>query len=177
MHTRTSSPLIAAMALLLASCGPATSGARTGGAPADFTLEDIDGDRVHLSDYLGHEVILINFWATWCGPCAGELTHLQRIYEEYEDSGFVVLAVSMDGPESIAAVAPFARRHGLSFPVLLDEETAVVGMLNPKRAAPYSVLIGRDGTIMSANEGFSAGDEVALEAMIRRQLSGSVHER
>jgi peroxiredoxin len=177
MHTRTSSLIVAALAGWLVSCGPATGGTGASGSPSDFTLEDIDGDRVHLSDYLGDEVILINFWATWCSPCAGELAHLQRMYEDYRDSGFVVLAVSMDGPESIAEVAPFARRHGLSFPVLLDEETSVVSMLNPKRAAPYNVLIGRDGTIVSAKEGFSAGDEIALEESIKRHLSGSARER
>ena len=164
---------IVTMAMVLSACGAAARGTQTGGTPADFSLQDINGKRVHLSDFLGDKVILVNFWATWCGPCAGELPHLQRIYQEHRDEGLVVLAVSMDGPDSIAAVAPFARRHKLQFPVLLDQETTVVGMLNPKRAAPFNLLIGRDGTIVSTKEGFSAGDEIALETEIVQELSRS----
>ncbi len=163
--------LAAIAALALMSCGGAQSGGQSAGSRApDFALQDIDGRTVRLSDHLGKNVILINFWATWCGPCLGEHPHLQRIYEEYKDRGFVVLAISMDGPESIAEVAPHAHRYGLTFPVLLDSETRVVGLLNPKRAAPFNVLIGRDGTIVSADEGYSAGDEIELEAAIKNLL-------
>ena len=157
-------------ALLAGACGGAQSGARSGGKAADFTLRDIDGRWVRLSDHLGKDVVLINFWATWCSPCAGELPHLQRLYDTYKDQGFVVLAVAMDGPESLAEVAPAARRYGLTFPVLLDEETRVVGMLNPRRAAPFNMLIGRDGTVLVTKEGYSAGDELALEDEIQKHL-------
>jgi len=155
----------------LASCGGAQSGGgRNGSRAPDFALDDIKGRRVRLSDHLGKDVILINFWATWCGPCVGEHPHLQRLYDSYKDQGFVVLAVSMDGPESIAEVAPHASRYGLTFPVLLDTETRVVGLLNPKRAAPFNVLIARDGTIVTTHEGYSAGDEITLEAEIKKLL-------
>ena len=162
----------AALGLIaLIGCGAAQhGGAENGGTPPDFALEDLDGDVVRLSDHLGEDVVLINFWATWCGPCAGELPHLQRLYEAYEDEGFVVLGIAIDGPESIAEVAPMAHRYGLTFPVLLDDETRVVGLLNPRRAAPYNVLIDRKGRIVSAEEGYSPGDERALERMLRGLL-------
>jgi peroxiredoxin len=139
---------------------------RVSGQAADFTLRDIDGRTVRLSDYRG-QVVLVNFWATWCVPCAAELPHLQRFYEKYRDQGFVVLAISMDGPESSAEVAPRARRYGLTFPVLLDEETRVVGVYNPKRTAPFTVMIGRDGAVARTREGYTAGDEIAVEAEIQ----------
>lgn len=160
------------LCLAAASCAAPQVG---GGSPApgrqnDFALRDIEGRTVRLSDYPG-KVVLLNFWATWCVPCAAELPHLQRLYEAYRDQGLVVLAISMDGPESIANVGPQARRYGLGFPVLLDEETRVVGIYNPKGAAPFTVMIGRDGAIAKTREGYSAGDEVAIEADIRALLA------
>jgi len=121
---------------------------------------------VRLSDYHG-QVVLLNFWATWCVPCAAELPHLEQLYGKYGARGFVVLAISMDGPESSAEVGPRARRYGLTFPVLVDEETRVVGTYNPKRAAPFTVFIDRNGNLAKTREGYHAGDEVAIEADIR----------
>ena len=140
----------------------------TVGAPAsDFTLRDTDGKQVHLSDYLGKDVIFIDFWATWCVPCEAELPHLESLYKQYKEKGFVVLGIAMDGPETIAQVGPFAQRYNLSFPVLLDEETKVVNVYNPKRTAPLSVLVDRKGQIARVRSGFSAGDEKLIEEDVR----------
>ncbi len=157
------------VAALLAACGPSTpaprdatstnaDGPTAGAAASDFTLRDVDGKDVRLSDYAG-KVVLIDFWATWCTPCQAELPHLQELYDQYKDKGFVVLAVSMDGPETLANVAPFARQNNLTFPMLLDEDTKVVAVYNPKRTAPLSVLVDRKGRIARARAGFNAGDE------------------
>ncbi len=144
-----------------ASSPPRTQTEPTGqGAQAsDFTLRDTDGKTVRLSDYLGKEVVLIDFWATWCVPCEAELPHLEKLYQTHKDKGFVVLGVAMDGPETIAQVGPFTRRYDLHFPVLLDEETKVVGVYNPKRTAPLSILIDRQGRVSRIRSGFNAGDE------------------
>jgi peroxiredoxin len=169
-HLRGIASLLWLVTFCVGGCGGAqTGGPATGYAP-DFTLPDIAGRWVRLSDHLGKDVVLINFWATWCAPCASELPHLERLYQTYKGQGFVILGVAMDGPESVAEVAPQARRYGLTYPVLLDEETRVVGVLNPRRAAPYNVLIGRDGSIVSTKEGYSAGDEIALEAAVQKHL-------
>jgi peroxiredoxin len=162
-----------ALALFLLACGggSAAGGGHTSGArPADFALRSIDGQTVRLSDHLGKDVVLISFWATWCSPCAAEMPHLERIWRAYREQGFVVLAVSMDGPETIADVAPKVRQNGFTFPVLLDEETRVVGALNPGRAAPLTILIGRDGVITAVHEGYTAGAERALEDEIKKLL-------
>lgn len=139
-------------------------------ATGDFSLRDTRGKTIRLSDYLGKKVILLNFWATWCIPCAAELPHLQRLYAELEDEGLVILGISMDGPESVANVGSWVRRYSLSFPVLLDEETRVVGKYNPKRAAPFNVLFGLDGSVVKTREGFTAGDEAEIEADVRALL-------
>jgi peroxiredoxin len=159
---------LASLALALVAC--ATGGARSAGsvateshvigAPAtDFNLRDVDGKNVQLSDYLGKNVVLLDFWATWCVPCGAELPHLEALYQEKKDKGLVVLGIAMDGPETVAQVGPFARRYNLSFPVLLDEETRVVGVYNPKRTAPLNVLIDRKGQIARVRSGYNAGDE------------------
>jgi peroxiredoxin len=165
--------LVTVLATVLASgltaCGGSQAGS-TSGRAADFALRDTAGRTVRLSDYPG-QVVLLNFWATWCVPCAAELPHLQRLYEQYRDRGLVVLAISMDGPETSASVDSHARRYGLTFPVLLDQETRVVGVYNPKRTAPFTVMIGRDGAVAGTREGYTAGDEIAVEADIEALIA------
>jgi peroxiredoxin len=145
----------------------ATESKVVGGAATDFTLRDTEGRTVHLSDFLNRDVVLIDFWATWCVPCEAELPHLESLYKNYKDHGFVVLGIAMDGPETIAQVGPFAQRYNLSFPVLLDEETKVVAVYNPKRTAPLSLLIDRKGQIARVRQGFNAGDEKLIEEDVR----------
>lgn len=169
--------LILALGLVSLTCAaPQTGGSAAPGRASDFALRDTEGRTVRLSDHRG-KVVLLNFWATWCTPCAAELPHLQRLYETYADQGLVILAISMDGPETVANVIPHARRYGLTFPVLLDEETRVVGMYNPKRAAPFNVLVGRDGVVEMTREGYSAGDEIAMEADVQALLDGRTQRR
>jgi peroxiredoxin len=150
---------------------PAAPAASSGGSVAeDFSLRDVDGKTVSLSDFAG-KVVLIDFWATWCVPCNAELPHLEQLYETYKDKGFVVLAVSMDGPETIASVPGFARRNGMTFPVLLDEETRVTASLNPKRSAPLSILIDQKSRVVRTREGYSAGDENLIEKDVKDALA------
>ncbi len=172
---RLASPALLSVALL-ASCattagsGPAASAeATTGSRATDFTLRDVEGRDVRLSDYAG-KVVLIDFWATWCVPCEAAIPHLQEMYEAHKDEGFVILGVAMDGPESVALVPPFVRRYGLTFPVLLDEETRVVSIYNPKRTAPLQVFIDREGRVAKVRQGYSAGDEKFVEEDVVRLL-------
>jgi len=138
---------------------------------ADFTLETIDGKTVSLSDYVGNSVVLLDFWATWCEPCLQAMPHLNEIYRKHQKSGFVLLSISMDGPDTVAEVRSYARRQNLSFPILLDEESRAVSLYNPRRSAPYAVLIARDGSILHRRDGFRSGDEVAIEAEVVEALS------
>jgi peroxiredoxin len=158
------SDLLAILAIVAFISGCATSG--TGQRARDFSLRDLDGQTVRLSDHLGKDVVLISFWATWCVPCLAELPHFDRIYREQRDKGFVVLAISMDGPESVAEVAPTVRRLNLSFPVLLDEETRVVASHNPHRDAPFTIIIDRKGNVVYSRPGYAPGDEALVEKKI-----------
>ena len=136
----------------------------------DFELETLEGDAVRLSDYLGKEVILIDFWATFCDPCLAAFPHLNQLYKKYQKEGFVILAVSVDGPESVSNVRAVTRRHHLEFPVLLDQESSVVA-LYPKSSAPFSILIDRNGKIVKQKEGFTPTDIPLLEAAIELALA------
>jgi peroxiredoxin len=174
-------PLVA----LLAACssGGATPGSTSAGSNTankdkadtedsnapDFTLTDVEGKSVSLSDHLGNRVILIDFWATWCKPCIAEMAHLQKMYDSKKDK-LVILAVSMDASETEAQVAPTVKSKGWTFPVLLDPETRVVSLYNPRRAAPYTVLIDRHGKIVKKREGYNPGDEAEIEKDIEAAM-------
>lgn len=132
----------------------------------DFELETLDGDMVRLSEVVGKKVILLDFWATFCDPCLLAMPHLNDLYKKYEDQGFVILGVNIDGPESLSRVRSEVRKMGLDFPILLDPETHALALYNPKTSAPFSLLIDREGNIVKKKEGFSPSDVPALEKAI-----------
>lgn len=174
---------VALSCLVTVSCGPAAStgpGAQEGEGSAkpssgpkapDFSLPSLDGKTVQLSEYIGKNVVLINFWSTTCDPCMVEMPHFVELYKRHKDKGFVVLAISLDGPESRAQVSSVVHDKEMIFPVLLDEETTVVARYNPKRELPYSVIIGRDGSIVHKRAGYNPGDEKSLTAEVEKALA------
>ena len=124
----------------------------TGGCPAnapaanlDFTLKDMNGAEVKLASLKG-KVVLLNFWATWCGPCLMEMPSFVKIQEEYKDKGFQAIGVSVDdAPE---ALAPFATQHKINYPLLVGQErediqTAYGGIFG----IPISFIISREGKV------------------------------
>lgn len=129
------------------------------GAPApDFTLTDVAGNDITLSELKG-QVVLINFWATWCGPCRVEMPALQRRYEAFKDQGFTVLAVNFDEPAT--DVSAFAQSLNLTFTVLLDPG-GVVNELYHMRGYPSSFIVDRSGVIKQLHIGL----------MTEKQLDG-----
>jgi peroxiredoxin len=112
----------------------------------EFTLPDINGKKVSLSDFKG-KVILLNFWATWCGPCTGEMPSLNNLYAAFKNEGFVVLAVSIDPSER--AVQSFVSAKGITFPVLMDPDKEAYFDLYAVFALPTSFLIDRKGMIVA----------------------------
>ncbi|HEV8549589.1 MAG TPA: TlpA disulfide reductase family protein [Polyangiaceae bacterium] len=149
-----------------AAPGP-TAGA---GTPPDFELATLGGDHVRLADHLGKEVVLVDFWATFCEPCLLALPNLDALYRKQRARGFLVLGVSIDEASSAARVRAEASKLGLTFPVLLDQDTRVIALYNPRATAPYSVLIGRDGRILRRQEGYTASDHESLEQAVDRAL-------
>jgi peroxiredoxin len=148
------------------------SSSTAGGNATDFTARDTDGKTVRLADYLGKKAIVLNFWATWCEPCIAEFPHLRKLQTTNQDK-LQILGVAMDGPESVANVPAFAKRNQINFPVLLDEDSHVAAIYNPKKSAPLSVLIDKQGRISSIREGYNPGDEEFLAKDISKMLDAS----
>jgi len=136
----------------------------------DFTLRNLENKEVTLSDLKG-KVVLVNFWATWCGPCQVEMPHLQRLQDEHGKDGFVVLAISVDEARTASRVKPHIKSKGFKFEVLLDTSTEVVSQYNPQKTLPYSVLLDRSGSIKWRHSGYSPGDEVELGKQVRKLLT------
>ena len=125
------------------------AGLETGSPAPDFALEAADGTMVRLDDYLG-DVVLLNFWATWCAPCRIEMPLLQSTFESFRDQGLIVLGIDFD--ESADLVASFGDELGLTFPLLLDPGGKIQQQYKV-RGYPTTVVLDREGRIQSYHIG------------------------
>ena len=138
---------------------PSNSSKQRKPAP-DFTLRDADGSSVKLSDYRG-KVVLLNFWATWCGPCTLEIPWFIDFEQQFKTTGFEVLGVSMD-EEGWTAVKPYIAQHKMTYRVLLGDDS--VGQLyGGVESLPTSFIIDRDGKIASVHVGLAERNEYMRE--------------
>lgn len=154
---------LATLAVISGAVGAATTAAS--GAP-DFTLPSIDGPNLRLQEQRG-QVVMINFWATWCGPCRVEMPHLARLYDKYRGSGFTVLAVNID--EDPYKAASLAKQLGMRFPVLLDREKKV-SRLYDLSTMPSTILVDREGRVRYVHRGYRDGYEETYDRQIRELL-------
>jgi peroxiredoxin len=167
MNVRASRILPAfALAVLLYSCSASSSTNAASKAPKDrkpapeFTLTDANGSPVKLSDYRG-KVVLLNFWATWCGPCALEIPWFIEFEQQYKSRGLEVVGVSMDD-DGWAAVKPYVSEHKLNYRVLLGNDS-VSQLYGGVEALPTTFLIDRDGKIAFVHVGLAGKDEYLSE--------------
>ena len=140
----------AAFALAL----PAWAAAADVPAPA-FTLRSSDGKLVSLAQFKG-DVVMINFWASWCGPCRQEMPLLDSIYKQYKDMGFTLLGVNVE-PHSSKANA-WLKKTPVSYPILYDPKSQV-SQLYQVQAMPTTVIIDRKGIVRFVHNGYLPGDE------------------
>jgi peroxiredoxin len=155
--------LTAVIALALVACGGGAGAGKKAGTASNFAAVDTSGRNFQLKDHLGKDVVYVDFWATFCQPCLAAMPHLKAMHERYASKGFTVVAVSMDGPESIGDVRAFVERNKLPFPVVLDEDSSIAAAYNPRKSAPLGVLIDRSGRIVKVHEGYNQGDERVLD--------------
>ncbi len=111
----------------------------------DFELQTTEGETIKLSDLRG-QAVLVNLWATWCPPCRAEMPAIEKVYNDYKDQGFIVLAINMTYQDTLTDIAPFIDEYNLTFPILLDE-TSEVGTAYQLRSLPSSYFIDREGII------------------------------
>jgi peroxiredoxin len=163
---KTSIDLVAAACIL---AGVLTVSLTPGGAlggddpeAPDFTLANLEGEDVTLSELLAGGPVILDFWATWCKPCIRGFPGLEALTAKYRDRGLTVVAVSVDGPKSRARVAPFIRSKKYSFEVLYDNQ----GRIAKKYSAitiPRTVLIAPDGRIAYATVGYRPSNHEEIE--------------
>jgi peroxiredoxin len=144
-------------------------GLDVGRTPPPFTLKDLAGNAVSLSDFEG-KVVVLDLWATWCGPCRQEVPVLVSLYEEFKDRGLVIVGVGLDegGAE---VLAPFAEANRMSYPVLVGDKA--FGVTYKVTSIPTTFVIGRDGKIAAKHVGFSPAVETALREDIARLIEGA----
>ena len=167
MNVKLSKRWSLALALLLAGAvaSPQAAVQLASNAP-DFTLKSVAGANLRLQEQRG-QVVLVNFWATWCGPCRQEMPHLNRIYDKYRSLGFVLLGVNID--DDPRAAAALAAKLGVKFPVLLDTDKTV-SRLYDLATMPSTVLIDRDGKVRYLHRGYLAGYEDTYDKQVRELL-------
>lgn len=135
------------------------------GNPAfDFTLQDLQGNQISLSDFRG-QVVMLNFWASWCGPCRIEIPHMIELYQEKRDQDFEIVAVNLR--ENPNRVEGFAQKLNMPFPVLLDQKGRV-GAAYYVRGIPTSIFIDEEGVIRHVHVGTLT--ESALERYVNDLL-------
>lgn len=145
---------ILAVAAALAIAMPVLAG--TAGDPApQFNLASRDGKDVSLTQYHG-QVVMINFWASWCGPCRQEMPLLESIYKKYNKLGFTLLGVNVE-PDSKAA-EDWLKATPVSFPILFDKDSKV-SKLYDVAGMPSTVIIDRAGKVRVLHRGYKPGDE------------------
>jgi len=151
-------------ALLLLAAGLTAGATAPAPSPApDFSLPARDGGEVRLSSLKG-QVVMINFWATWCGPCRKEMPLLEQLQAKYGPLGFTLLGVNVE-PDSAAATA-WLKSVPVSFPILFDTRNAVAESFGVQ-GMPSSVFVDRAGRVRYVHRGYQPGDESQYADLIR----------
>lgn len=144
----------------------AAFGAQAGKDAPDFTLHSSAGKNIRLQELRG-EVVMVNFWATWCGPCREEMPALNRLHEKYRAAGFTLLGVNVDDKTDKAT--QMAQRLRVGYPLLHDTDKRASRQYDVT-AMPMTFLIDRDGKLRFAHKGYVPGYENNYEAQIRQLL-------
>lgn len=158
-HMKAWHGMIAAVVLATSAV---SAGLKQSSAP-DFTLKSNEGENIRLSEYRG-EVVLINFWASWCGPCRQEMPVLSELHDKYHALGFTVLGVNVEADTRKAR--KLLQDLPVSFPVVFDSDSAVSKQYNVV-AMPSTVLVDRDGNMRYLHKGYKPGLEDVYQQQVR----------
>ncbi|MDH3388767.1 MAG: TlpA family protein disulfide reductase [Gammaproteobacteria bacterium] len=163
LSTRTCLSLALVFFLSISGMGLASAASVKGPAP-NFTLKSLSGENLKLSEMTGN-VVLINFWASWCGPCREEMPLLNALHKKYEPLGFTVIGVNVE--EDVNNARGFLKSFPVNFPVLLDNTNKVSKQYNVI-AMPTTVVVDRDGNMRYLHKGYKPGDEDKYTKMVKK---------
>jgi thiol-disulfide isomerase/thioredoxin len=136
-------------------------------APA-FTLDDLAGKKVSLSDYKGRPLV-VNFWATWCGPCRLEMPWFEEFEKKYAGSGFEVLGVTYDVEAGKPAIEKSVKQLGVTYPILMSTPKEEDAYLHDSEVLPMSFYVDATGKVIDVTAGSGSKDE--LEAMVKETIA------
>ena len=154
-------------ALLL--LGIAVSTITSGQTLEYFSLEDLEGEWQTFDDLKGTKVTVIDFWATWCGPCVKAMPKLNTLYEELVEEGVAVIGISCDGPRSVGLVDPVVNSMSITYPILKDIDCELKNA-HGYQDFPTLLILDNQGEIAFVHEGFRTGDEKEIKEHIRSML-------
>ncbi len=136
----------------------------------DFTLKDLDNKRVSYSEIKGKRITLLDFWATWCKPCARAIPELIELYEEYREKGVQIIGISVDSPRNQAKIRPFVNSMGITYPILLDSNSELMSELQVT-ALPTLLIVDEQNEIVYIHRGYRPGDEKLLKDEIDKLIT------
>ena len=157
---------LAGMALLLSTTSSYAASETLSGKAPNFTLKSRSGKNIKLSELRG-QVVMINFWASWCGPCRKEMPLLEQIYKKYKKLGFTLLGVNVE--QDTKAAKRYLKDVKVSFPILFDTTNKTSKLYNIS-AMPTTVMVDRHGNMRYLHKGYKPGYENDYKKQIKQLL-------
>lgn len=165
------------LSLLICLSAANTYAKEISGLMPDFTLDSSTGKNIRLEELRG-QVVMLNFWATWCGPCRQEMPALEALYARYSKAGFTILGINIENSKVVSKrteIEKFVNEKNLTFPILYDDEKNVTTILEQQflgknMGMPTTVFLDRSGNARFLHEAYKPGDEAKYKKMIKTLL-------
>jgi peroxiredoxin len=164
-----SKQILAVFLCLLFLTVAGASSVSIGDRAPDFALRSLAGKNLRLSEYRS-EVVVLNFWATWCNKCRDAMPVLNSIYQQYQPEGLQVFSVGVDGGSLKAA--ELATDMGITFPIMPDNEKKTVSRMYELGSMPLTLVIDREGNVRHIQKGFKRDSGEKIEAVVAKLLAG-----